>query len=417
MLKWFVIGMYALKIAFNAYVDHLREVAAKRELPDCVKDVYDETEYNRWQAYHSDKRKLDTVKSVVLAVINIALLVGNIYSTVFKLLPGGTFVHYVLFALIFEGLNIIVYMPFEYYATFTIEEKYGMNKATKGTFFGDQIKKFVLGFCLMGFLMFLVMGAFENFGNKGILIACAGVAAFLILMQLTSGIFLRLFNKFTPLEDGSLKEKLLALCTKYGARVKRIDSMDMSRRTTKANAFCSGIGKNKRVALADNLIERYTEDQIVAVFAHEFGHAKHKDVPKLMLGNIIRVCVTICLYAVILNFPSLFTSFGFDGVNYYFLFMLELITWPISTLADLVINWFGRRCEYRADAMAAKEGYGEDIISALKQLNREALKDLNPHPVVVALEYNHPTLAQRIEAVKSSQKETSPVAKENVNAG
>lgn len=395
--------MYLLSKVFDAVIDHLRDVAAKAELPECVRDVYDETEYRRWQQYHSDKRRLHTIASLVFAAVSVVLLATNVYSFVFNAMPGGTFVKYVLFSLIFEALEVILSMPFEYYATFTVEEKYGMNKTTKKTFFADTIKSFILNYLIMAFLMFLIRFAFDRFGNMGILIACAGVAAFIIVMQSCSYVFLRLFNKFTPLEEGELRNKLTGLCEKYGATVKEISVMDMSRRTTKANAFCAGLGRTKRIALADNLVDRYSEDQIVAVFAHEFGHASNRHMPKLVIGNIISMCMTIALFGVILNFPALFTCFGFEGVNYYFLFTLSLITWPIDKLVALVRTYFSRRYEYQADAMAAKEGYGEQIISSLKQLSREALSDLNPHPVVVALEYDHPTLVQRINAIRKAQ--------------
>lgn len=404
MLKWFVIGMYALKIAFDAYVDHLRDKAAKAELPESVKDVYDEEEYKRWQAYHSDNRRLSTFKAITSAAINVILLATNVYSMVYKAMPGGEGVKLLLFALIFMAIDAVIDMPFNYYSTFTIETKYEMNRSTKKTFFTDAVKSFILEFGINCFLMYLIRFAFEIFGNNGIYIACAGVALFVILIQSCSGLFLRLFNKFTPLEEGSLRDKLTALCEKYGTHVKEISVMDMSRRTTKANAFCSGWGNSKKVALADNLVERYTEDQIVGVFAHEFGHAKHKHILKATIGNIISICVTIGIFGVILNIPELFTCFGFDGINYYFLFTLSLIAWPISTVISLITNYFGRRHEYQADAMAATEGYGEDQISALKQLYREALSDLNPHPFVVALEHEHPTLAQRIDAIQKIER-------------
>lgn len=400
MLKWIVIGMYALKIVFDAFVDHLRDVAAGQELPESVRDVYDETEYKRWQEYHTDKRRLSTIKTVVFAIINIVLLAANVYSLVFNLLPGGTFVKYVLFGLIFEAFTNIVYLPFEYYATFTIEAKYDMNKTTGKTFFSDSIKNFILNFLVMCFLMFLIMIAFSKLGNWGIAVACGGVALFIIAMQMSSGLFLKLFNKFTPLEEGTLREKLTDLCDKYGTTVRDISVMDMSRRTTKANAFCSGLGKAKKIALADNLVERYSEDRIVAVFAHEFGHAKYGHMPKMIIGNILRISVSICIFGIILNIPQLFTAFGFEEVNYYFLLTLETISWPIGEAVELILNYFARRCEYEADAMAAKEGYGEDIIASLKQLSREALSDINPHPVVIALEHDHPSLPQRIEAIR-----------------
>ncbi len=400
MLKWLVIGMYALHIAYKAYLDHLRDVAARAKLPECVNDVYDENEYKRWQEYHTDHRKLNTIKTVVFAAINVILLAFNVYSLVFNALACGTIVKYILMALIFEGFSTIVYLPFDYYATFTIEAKYEMNKSTKRTFYADTVKSFAGSYLLMCVLMFIIMFAYEKFANVGILIACGGITLFMLIIQSCSFLFLRMFNKFTPLEEGSLRTRLTDLCEKYGATVKDISVMDMSRRTTKANAFCSGLGKRKRIALADNLIERYTEDQIVAVFAHEFGHARYRHIPKLLLGNIIRINVMILMYAIILNLPVLFEAFGFDGLNYYFLFTLELIFWPISEVFDVIINYFSRRYEYQADAMAAREGYGEDIISSLKQLHRDSLSDLNPHPFIILVSHNHPSLVQRIEAIR-----------------
>lgn len=401
LIKLFVVVMYLLSKVFDTIIDCLRDAAAKRELPGCVRDVYDEKEYRRWLAYHTDKRRLKKWASVTSTVITVVLLLTNVYAAVFRVLPGGTVVRYLLFSLIFEAFSAAVEAPFDFYATFTVEERYGMNKSTRKTFIGDTVKEFILNYVIAALIMFLVLFAFEKFGNFGILIACGGVSALLIVVQLCSGLLLRLFNKFTPLEEGKLRDSLTELCAKYGTTVKEINVMDMSRRTTKANAFCSGLGKTKMIALADNLVERYTEDQIVGVFAHEFGHAKYKHMPKLVIGNIISLCTTIVLFGVLLNFPQLFTCFGFDDINYYFLFTIALITWPVNTLVSIVDNCFSRKYEYQADSMAAKEGYGEDIISALKQLSKESLSDLNPHPAVVVLEYSHPTLAQRIEAIRS----------------
>lgn len=400
MLKWIVIAIFASKVIFDAYIDHLRDVAAKKELPESVRDVYDEADYKRWQAYHADKRKFNTIKSIIMTVINIGFLVGNVYAFIFNKMPGSLYVQYLLTMLVFEGFYAIVDIPFSHYATFTIEEKYGMNKTTKATFIKDTIINFVFEFAITIFLFTVIMFAFGWFGNLGILIACAAIAVFMILMQMFSKVFMRAFNKFTPLEEGSLRTKLMELCEKYNTSVKEISVVDFSKRTTKANAFCSGLGKRKSIGLADNLVERYSEDQIVAVFAHEFGHAKFKHMPILVACNILNICVTICMFGLILNFPELFKVFGFEDVNYYFLFTLVTITWPLSTAISLLLNYISRKCEFQADALAAREGYGEDIISSLKQLNKEALSDLNPHPVVVALEHNHPTLAQRIEAIR-----------------
>ena len=250
-------------------------------------------------------------------------------------------------------------------------------------------------------ILFLgVMFLFEKFGNWGILFTIIAVIAFNIFVSLFSMVFLRIFNKFTPLEEGELRDSLKELCTKYNVKIKEIYVMDASKRTTRANAFCTGFGK-KTISLDDNLVNHYSNDKIVAVFAHEFGHAKHKHILKSMWFAFLRIIILIVALGVILNFPIICQSFGFEDVNYFFAFtILTTISWPLSRLLDLVSNKISRTFEYQADAFAANEGYGEPLIGALKQLSQDALTNLNPHPAVVALEYSHPTLSQRIDAIR-----------------
>ena len=213
---------------------------------------------------------------------------------------------------------------------------------------------------------------------------------------------LKIFNKFTPLPDGELKDKLTALCEKYDIKVKKIVVRDASRRTTKANAFCTGFGKRKTISLDDNLVNNYTSDQIVAVFAHEFAHAKYKHVLKTLPFGIFKTVLMLAMFIVLLNFESVSLAFGFAERNYFIAFLvIGTIMWPIDVLLDYIGNYLSRKHEYEADAFAAKEGYGDELISALKKLSKESLSNINPHPLIVKLTYSHPTLSERITAISN----------------
>ena len=215
---------------------------------------------------------------------------------------------------------------------------------------------------------------------------------------------MKIFNKFTPLADGELKDKLLALCDKYHVQVKKIVIKDASRRTTKSNAFCTGL-KKKTISIDDNLLNNFTTDEIVAVFAHEFAHAKYKHVLKTLPFSLIRSVLVIVLFGLVLSVKEFFTPFGFAEANYYFaMVVLDALIWPFSNLTNTAFNYLSRKHEYQADAFAAKEGYGEALISALKRLVNESLSEINPHPWIVKTEYSHPTLSQRITAVRANEK-------------
>ena len=212
---------------------------------------------------------------------------------------------------------------------------------------------------------------------------------------------LRIYNKFEPLPDGELRTELLALCEKYGVKVKKICVKDASRRTTRANAFCTGFTKKKVISLDDNLVNGYETEQIVAVFAHEFAHATRRHMLKSFPFAIFRSTLTIVFLGIILNVPAVFTAFGFAGINYFFAInVIPLFNWPVEELLDIVTNYLSRKHEYEADAFAAKEGYGEALISCLKTLSKESLSNVNPHPYIVMVDYSHPTLSQRIAAIR-----------------
>ena len=405
MIKIILLISYVLENIFDFVLVKLNDSYVKKPLPENVKDVYDEEKYNKWINYRNDSKKFSAVETLVTAAISLGLYIFNVHAKVFSLFGLNEIVSNLLLILVFTLFSTIISIPFSYYLNFVIEEKYGFNKTTIKTFIVDIIKEFLISIVLMSLLFLLVMFLFEKFHNLGILFTIIAVILFNLFVSLFSMTFLRIFNKFTPLEDGELRQSLTNLCEKYNVKIKEIYVMDASKRTTRANAFCTGFTK-KTISLDDNLVNNYSNDKIVAVFAHEFGHAKHKHVLKSMWFAFFRISILIISLGVILNFPIICRQFGFEDVNYFFAFsVLTMISWPASRVFDLISNKISRTFEYQADAFAAKEGYGESLIGALKQLSKDALTNLNPHPFVVMLEHSHPTLSQRIDAVRKVTKE------------
>lgn len=379
--------------------------SAGNAIPANVADVYDGETYRKWRDYHAEKCRLQIMQQSVSFMADVLLIFFNAFAAFAGLFPGGPFMQ--LFGvLLLSSLEGLILVPFFYYDTMVIEEKYGFNRSTRKTFWIDQLKSFVIGLVLIVAIASLLMGVHRTLGNWL-------VPAFAILMTLlVLGIaFLypvlsRVFNKFTPLEDGELKEKLTGLLEKHGYRVRAIQIMDASKRSTKSNAYFSGFGKMKTIVLYDTLVQAMTPDEICAVFAHEMGHGLHKDTLKNQILSFAQMLILGVLAALTLQSAEIFLPFGFTEVNYGFAIML--ITGVefalIVPLFGLLVNTLSRRAEYRADAQAVEEGYGEALVSALKKLARENFSDLSPDPLLVKLEYSHPPLSQRIAAIETLEK-------------
>jgi len=405
MIKWILIFSFLLMKAYEMFKKYLDASYSKRSLPENVKDVYSEEEYEKWQKYDKENGKVDLIESIITTVFLILFLIFDFYAKIFDLFSfTNMYCQYLLVILFFTVITMPISIPFGYYRTFVIEEKYGMKKSTRKTFFLDILKAAVLEIILSFIIMAIIMFFFEGYGNLGILFITAAIIAFSLCINVLAVPIMRIFNKFTPLEDGELKDDILSLCGKYNVAVKKIVVKDASRRTTRANAFCTGM-KKKTISLDDNLVNDYSPNQIVSVFAHEFAHAKYKHILKSLPFALVRTVLTIVTMGIILNFPELFAEFGFDKINYFFVSTLAMFfTWPVSEFLDFVSNYLSRKFEYQADAFAAREGYAEDLISCLKKLNKESLADINPHPFIVATEYSHPTLSQRIDAIRKVEK-------------
>lgn len=403
-MKLFVIISYLVSKIVDAWKDRLSDSYVDKPMPDNIRDVYNEEEYSRWKSYRKEGRKLDRIENAVNTVVTLIFLLLNVYAWLYYMTDASAPVRFLFLTVVLDLFSAVRSLPFDYYDTFVIEEKYGMNTTTKKTFFLDAVKEFIIGAVVSFAFLMIVKAFFDRFGNKGILgIAIVIVAISLIISLLVMPI-LRIFNKFTPLPDGELKDELLSLCGKYGVEVKKIVVKDASRRTTTANAFCTGIGKKKIISIDDNLLNDYTTEQIVAVFAHEFAHARLHHITRLLPFGILSTLIKVGFIGLVLNLDSLYTAFGFTELNVYFaLIAVNMFYWPLSLVLDYISNGLSRKFEYAADAFAAKEGYGDALISALKKLCKESLSNINPHPLIVKMDYSHPTLSQRIEAIRKNE--------------
>ena len=386
---------------WNLFLNLLKSRSAKNPIPANVADVYDGETYQKWKAYNGEKSRLSIVESTVSFLVDICLLAFNLYAAFARLFSDNT-VQQLFAVLLLSALTDVFLLPMRYYDTMRIEEKYGFNRTSKKTFWLDQVKQFIIGLGFMTFIGWLLMAAHQWLGDWLILAFAGGMTAVLLFFSFLYPFFSKIFNKFTPLEDGELKDRIIALLEKNGYKVRAIQVMDASRRSTKSNAYFTGFGKMKTIVLYDTLVQSMTVDEICAVFAHEMGHGLHKDTLKNQILTFVQMLILGVLAWLTLRTPDIFQNFGFDTVNYGFAIILIMgVEFAlIAPLFGLLVSWHSRRAEYRADAQAVKEGYGDALISGLKKLSKENFADLSPHPLLVKLEYSHPTLSQRIDAIE-----------------
>ena len=389
---------------WNQFLNMLKWRSAKNAIPKNVADVYDAETYKKWRAYNGEKSRLALFEGTVSFIVDVLLVAFNVYAAFARLFPDGLWMQ-MLSVLLLSQIVSVFAIPFSYYNTMVIEEKYGFNRTTKKTFWLDQLKQFLIGFGFITFIGWLLMAAHQWLGDWLILVFAGGMTAVMLVFSFLSPFFSRIFNKFTPLEDGELKDSITALLEKNGYKVRAIQVMDASRRSTKSNAYFTGFGKMKTIVLYDTLVQSMTPEEICAVFAHEMGHGLHKDTLKNQILTFVQMLILGVLAWLTLRSPEIFQSFGFDTVNYGFaIFLIMGVEFAlIAPLFGLLVNWHSRKAEYRADAQAVKEGYGASLVSALKKLAKENFADLSPHPLLVKLEYSHPTLSQRIEAIEKAR--------------
>ena len=388
-------------ILYNLVLNIVQMRSANNPTPANVSDVFDAETYQKWKAYSRERSILSIVFTCITGVITLAMLASGVYAAFASLFPAGVFMQLLSIIVLEVAVGLVVSIVRGYISDMIIEQKYGFNRTSMKTFIADCIRNLLIEFVLSLLLAMLLWGSHAWFGDWMILVFAVAMLLFSLFISFMYPLFSRIGNKFTPLEDGELKDRLMELLTKHGYQVKAIEVMDASRRTTKLNAYFTGFGKMKTIVLYDNLVNAMEPDEICAVFAHELGHGLHKDVLKGQILNFANMLMMGVMVWIVVSNPAFCKSFGFDGINYGFAYIiLGVALGLLNPLISLLTNARSRRAEYRADKQAVAEGYGSAMITALKKLARENFSHLAPSRVNVVLEYSHPPLSERIAAVE-----------------
>ena len=387
------------------------------ELPAEFAGVYDRDRYARAQEYTRATTRLALVRRTVGLALTLAFLLLGGFNLV-DALARGLGLTPVPTGLVFTGLLALlsgaVQLPFSVYATFGIEERFGLNTTTPLTFLLDTLKGMLLAVVLGGPLLAGVFLLFEAGGPAAWILCWLAVSAFLLVVQfLAPVVLLPLFNRFTPLAEGELRTAITRYAANERFAVGGIFTMDGSRRSTRANAFFTGFGRFRRIVFFDTLLERLTTAEIVAVLAHEIGHWRLKHIPVMVGLSALQTGLLFFLLSRFLDNPGLFAAFGMEHLSVYgsVVFFGFLYT-PIATLLAVGVNGLSRRHEYQADRFAVHTGAdAESLISGLKKLSVSNLANLTPHPVNVLLSHSHPPVLERIASLRQVSADVAGAAR------
>ncbi len=400
-LFYIILSILVIDYLFDSLLNFINYKHYGDQLPQEVNDVFDQEEYIKSQQYKKENFKVGRLKNFMSIAITVLFISFDGFKYVDDLARNISENELVI-ALLFFGIIMlasdILFTPFSYYRTFTIEEKYGFNKMTKKMFWLDKLKGLGLSIILGGVIMSLIILFYQLQPNTFWLYAWGLVALFTVLMNaLYSTVIVPLFNKQTPLEEGELKTAIEAFAKKVDFKLDNIFVIDGSKRSTKANAYFAGIGSTKRIVLYDTLINDLTTEEIVAVLAHEVGHYKKKHVLFNLFSAIITTGITFYILSVVINNPLLSNALGVDVPSFHIgLTAFGLLYSPISMITGIIMNAISRKFEYQADDYAKYNYDGKYLVSSLKKLTKKSLSNLTPHKSYVFVHYSHPTLRSRI---------------------
>jgi STE24 endopeptidase len=387
------------------YLDYLNSLMWSDILPERLKGICDEEAYRKTQLYQKDNNRLSTWSSVLnLAVILIMIIAGG-FALVDNLARSLS-ANLVIIALAFFGVigfvSDIINIPFGYYDTFVIEKKYGFNTTTLGTFITDHLKSWFIALMVGVPVLGLITWFYYKTGRNFWLYAWGLITVFSVFINLFySELIVPLFNKQVPLPDGSLRNQIETFSQKTGFKLRNIYVIDGSKRSTKANAYFSGFGPKKRIVLYDTLQKELSEEEIVAVLAHEIGHYKKKHVLLNLIFSVFTTGLMLFLLSVVVNNPSLSKALGSENASFHMgLIVFGLLYSPLSLIIGLLTNWVSRKNEFAADNYVREKFKPELLATALIKLSVKNLSNMMPHPAYVFFHYSHPPLLQRLEKLE-----------------
>ena len=407
LLFYIIIGLVVADFIFERILAYLNSTRWSDVLPEEVKGIYDVEKYRKQQAYQKVNYRCSMLTSSYSFAIMLLMLLLTGFAWVNNIALSVS-AHPILLALVFFGIlmfaSSLLSTPFSVYDTFVIEQKFGFNKTTPKTYILDKIKGWLIGAVIGGGLLALIIYIYQLTGKNFWIYAWLVISGFSIFMVLFySNLIVPLFNKQTPLPEGELKTAIQNFASKVGFKIDDIYVIDGSKRSTKANAYFTGLGPKKRIVLYDTLIKDMTTNELVAVLAHEIGHYKKKHVTRSLLIGILQTGIMLFLFSLFVSSPALSAALGVSEPSFHIgLIAFGILYSPISMITGLAMNIYSRRNEYQADAFAARYFDANELASALKKLSVSNLSNLRPHPLYVFFHYSHPTLLQRLKALGRS---------------
>lgn len=403
---WFniIIFLVVFNFFFSSILEYLNDKSWKDKIPESFKDFYSKEKYKKAKNYKIESSRVSLISSSISIIVTTLILFFGVYGSVSDYLASISdliFVQSGLFLFCFYILNLILSIPISFYSTFVLEDKYGFNKTTKKLFFIDLIKGFFMTILIGGVLLFFAVSLYELFNNGFWVWLWIGLSLFLIFVNtFYASLIVPIFNKLTPLEKGSLKSKIENYSRKIGYSLNNIFIIDGSKRSTKANAFFSGLGPKKTIALFDTLVDNHSEEELVAVLAHEVGHYKKKHIFKGLFLSILQIGIMCYLLEICISQNEISLALGAQNQTFHLgLVGFSLLYSPIGMITGILMNILSRKNEFEADDYARSTYDGEHLSIALKKLSVNNLSNLYPHPWYVFVHYSHPPLIKRLEAL------------------
>jgi len=403
-IKILVYAIIIIMFLFELWLSILNYKHRNTPIPDVVDDVYEKTSYKKYQAYTMSNFKFGLVVRGFNLLLILILLVSGFFVWLGNYVANISVDFYnetLMFLFFYFLITFVVDTIASYIRTFKIEEAYGFNRTTKQTFFIDKFKSLILTIILGGGLVYGLLILFKSTDWMFFIYAWLALAIIIIVVNLIyTSVIVPLFNKLTPLKKGSLRNKIQNFAESVGYEIDKISVMDASKRSSKLNAYFSGFGKSKRIVLYDTLLEKMSDDEIVAVLAHEIGHNKHKHIIFNLIQSVLMLSIYVLFLILFLEEEIFSLAFGFDEINIGFnLILYAIVLSPVLTIISILSSFISRKFEFQADRFVYDNGEANALITALKVLARENFSNLTPHPLYVKLFYSHPPIVDRIKAI------------------
>lgn len=402
---YIIISIIIISFLIDQYLDWLNSNHFDDPIPQELDDVYDTESYRKSQDYKKVNARFSTWTSAFMLIITLGFFFldgfAKVDAVARNISNNEIIVGLLFFGIIILGSDILT-TPFSYYKTFVIEERFGFNKTTPKTFWIDKLKGWLMTILVGGGLLALIIWFYQITGSTFWLYAWGVFTLFTVVMNMFyAKLIVPLFNKQTPLGENSLRHKIEAYANTVGFKLNNIFLIDGSKRSTKANAYFSGFGSQKRITLFDTLVNDLEEEEIVAVLAHEVGHYKKNHIIINLIVSILVTGFTLWLLSIFVSEPVFSQALGVNDASFHVgLIAFGILYTPISGITGFLMSLLSRKFEYQADNFAKETYSAAPLISSLKKLSRNSLSNLTPHPLYVKLNYSHPTLLQRYHNLK-----------------